>query len=126
MKHTFKIILFCLMGMFLASGVAHANDKENQDTRAEVSQNIPADNVLSKVKVGMNSAEVIEILGPPDLKTKYQTGKRHIPFAGRFLNDARRESWFYEKTGHIVLSKNKYSGVYSVIEIGYNPEQTLP
>lgn len=126
MKKTINVILLCIVGVFLVTGFAQAKDKGNEKASAEASQNIPTDSPLAKVKVGMNSAEVIKILGAPGLKTKYKTGKRHIPFAGRFLNDARRESWFYEKTGHIILSKNKYSGVYSVIEIGYNPEQTLP
>jgi len=125
MKKIISVILSCVLGVFSVSGLAQAKDKDSTKT-AEASQNIPADSPLANVQVGMNSAEVIEILGAPDLKTKYKTGKRYIPFAGRFLNDARRESWFYKNTGHVILSKNKYSGVYSVIEIGYDPEQTLP
>lgn len=83
----------------------------------------PKGHPFSKITEGMDSSEVASILGKPTRKTKYQTGKGFIPGAGRWLNDTRRQSWFYKGKGSIVLSKNKYSGLYLVREVNYDPNQ---
>jgi len=84
---------------------------------------IPSNHPFAKISEGMDSSEVSSVLGRPTRKTKYQTGKGFIPGAGRWLNDTRRQSWFYKGKGSIVLSKNKYSGLYLVREVNYDPNQ---
>lgn len=150
MIRTVKLTCWCLFGVLILSSCAQIDGMTKSDddkktsssskvtTQKEVKKAdttkaaaksepaIPSSSPLSKIRKGMKSTRVEEILGKPDSKTRYKTGKRWIPFAGRWLSDARRQTWFYEKKGHLILSQNKYSGQYSVLEIKYNPDQTLP
>ena len=86
-------------------------------------QDIPEDHPFADITKGMEASDVQSLLGKPTRKTNYQTGKGKIPGAGRWLNDTRRQSWFYKGKGSIVLSKNKYSGLYLVREVNYDPKQ---
>ena len=87
---------------------------------------IPTDSPFTKINLGMADETVRRILGGPGEITRYRTGKSWIPFAGRWLNDTRRQSWFYQNMGVVVFSLNKYSGQYKVIRIDYNATQGLP
>ena len=87
---------------------------------------VPDHSIFSKIRIGMSDDRVTDILGRPGRKTSYRTGKSWIPFAGRWLNDKRRQSWFYENEGVIVMTQNSYSRQYSVVRIDYNANQTLP
>ncbi|GAC21532.1 hypothetical protein [Paraglaciecola arctica] len=106
---------------------AAEEDKAIAEAEAKnTSAPIPADSIFAKINIGMSDDAVTDILGKPGQKTSYRTGKSWIPFAGRWLNDRRRQSWFYENTGVIVMSQNSYSRQYSVVRIDYNANQSLP
>ncbi|WP_158972123.1 hypothetical protein [Paraglaciecola sp. L3A3] len=102
-------------------------DKVEAEAEAQnVSTSIPSDSIFAKVSVGMSDDTVIDTIGTPDRRTSYSTGKNWIPFSGRWLNDKRRQSWFYEKEGVIVMTQNTYTKMYKVLRIDYNANQTLP
>lgn len=106
---------------------ADAEDKAIAEAEAKnASVPIPADSLFAKVEIGMSDDAVIDILGRPDRQTTYRTGKGWIPFAGRWLNDRRRQSWFYENSGVIVMTQNSYSRQYKVVRVDYNANQSLP
>jgi len=88
-----------------------------------VSDNIPEGHAFTDISTGMEESEVRSILGKPARVTRYNTGKAWIPGAGRWMNDTRRHSWFYKGKGSIVFSKNRYSGLYLVKKINYDPNQ---
>lgn len=83
---------------------------------------IPADSPMSKLRAGMTESEVYAIMGREDLKTRYETGKRWIPYYGRWANDTRRHSLFYNGQGHVIMSRNRYTGQYHLIEAVHDPE----
>lgn len=83
---------------------------------------IPADSPMSRLRAGMTESEVYAIMGREDLKTRYETGKRWIPYYGRWANDTRRHSLFYNGQGHVIMSRNRYTGQYHLIEAVYDPE----
>jgi len=83
---------------------------------------IPADSPMSRLRAGMTEPEVYAIMGREDLKTRYETGKRWIPVYGRWANDTRRHSLFYNGQGHVIMSRNRYTGQYHLIEAVYEPE----
>ena len=89
---------------------------------ASAAQDIPASSPMSKISVGMSDNEARSILGRPDRIDSYQTGKSWIPYAGRWLNDKTRQSWYYHELGYLVLSRNNYSGQYVVREFVYDPQ----
>lgn len=83
---------------------------------------IPDSSPMSKLRAGMTESQVREIMGREDTRTSYQTGKRWIPKFGRFANDTRRHSLFFNNQGFVVMSYNRYTGQYKLIEVGYEPE----
>ena len=90
-------------------------------TQAGANQDIPASSPMSQISVGMSDGEARSILGRPDRVDSYQTGKSWIPYAGAWLNDKTRQSWYYHEMGYVVLSRNSYSGQYVVREFVYDP-----
>jgi hypothetical protein len=72
-------------------------------------------NRLSQITVGMTNSEVSDLAGIPDDRAAYMTGKAWVPFF--FGSDTSRENWFYTGQGHIVFSRNRYSGGLTVIEV---------
>jgi len=68
--------------------------------------------------------EVDELLGPPTNQTTYMTGKQFQPF-NFGARDVQRTKYLYKGVGHIVFSlKSAYNGVYRVIEIVPDPNET--
>ena len=65
---------------------------------------------FAKLQIGMNMAEVQDILGQaPDRSHTYESGKRWIPFY--FGNDARRvQAWFKGEGCVIVTGGNVWGG----------------
>lgn len=79
---------------------------------------------LNLVKEGMSMQEVDELLGPPTNQTSYMTGKQFQPF-NFGARDVQRVKYLYKGVGHIVFSlKSAYNGVYRVIEIVPDPNET--
>ena len=112
------VLLVCLSGCTQTNGP----DTVEGDTGPEAaSQDIPASSPMAKISVGMSDSEARSILGRPDRIDSYQTGKSWIPYAGRWLNDKTRQSWYYHEMGYLILSRNSYSGQYVVREFVYDP-----
>jgi hypothetical protein len=79
---------------------------------------------FSLVRVGMGSAEVIDILGQPTAQTQHMTGKQFQPF-NFGARDLQRMYFLYKGVGRIELSlKSAYEGVYRVIKIVPNPDES--
>jgi len=79
---------------------------------------------FSLVKEGMSLQEVDDILGPPTNQTTYMTGKQFQPF-NFGAKDVQRMKYLYKGVGHIVFSlKSAYNGVYRVIEIVPDPNES--
>ncbi len=113
---TLSIILIALL-----SGAQSATAADEAAINAIIAE-IPESSPMSKLRAGMSESEVRAIMGREDLKTSYKTGKGWIPKFGRFANDTRRHSLFFNEQGFVVMSHNKYTGQYKLIEIGYEPE----
>ena len=60
-----------------------------------------------------------DLVGIPDDRAAYMTGKSWIPFF--YGSDTSRENWFYADEGHIVFSRNRYSGQLTVIHVVADP-----
>ena len=82
----------------------------------------PADSPLAKVDLGMNDAQVRNVLGNPTNANAYMTGKAWIPFY--YGPDTHRSDWMYEGVGRVVFSRNRYSGGLKVIRVIHNPDET--
>jgi len=97
-----------------------ADDTKSDDLKAVIAR-IPDSSPMSKLRAGMTESEVREIMGHEDKKTSYKTGKSWIPKFGRWANDRRRHSLFFNEQGYVVVSQNRYTGQYKLIEVGYEP-----
>jgi hypothetical protein len=79
---------------------------------------------FSQVKEGMSMQEVDALIGTPTNQTTYMTGKAFVPF-NFGAKDVQRVAYFYKGAGRIVFSlKSAYNGVYRVVEIIPNPDET--
>lgn len=86
MIRTLLPMLFCLVAAGCASSNPNAGDSPDQLTLGKVQ---------GEIKVGMSSAEVVEVLGSPNMVT---------------TDDQRRENWVYDKvsTQKINASSSSY------------------
>ena len=77
---------------------------------------IPSDSIFAKIKVGMGSTEVRDLIGHPTDTEWFQTGKAYIPFY--FGHDTSRTVYHYKGEGRIIFSRNK-----KIIRIEYDPDE---
>lgn len=78
--------------------------------------NIPAGSPLAKVKMGMQRAQVDDLIGEPTSTRVFPSGKSFIPFY--YGPDTHRTAGFYKGIGRIV-----FSGANIVVEIEYDPTE---
>ena len=78
--------------------------------------NIPANSPLAKVKMGMQRAQVDDLIGQPTSTRVFPSGKAFIPFY--YGPDTVRTGAFYKGLGRIV-----FSGAHIVVEIEYDPTE---
>ena len=78
--------------------------------------NIPANSPLAKVKMGMQRAQVDDLLGPPTSTRVFPSGKAFNPFY--YGPDTTRTGAFYKGLGRVV-----FSGAHQVVEIEYDPTE---
>ena len=78
--------------------------------------NIPASSPLAKVKMGMQRAQVDDLIGQPTSTRVFPSGKAFIPFY--YGPDTVRTGAFYKGLGRIV-----FSGAHIVVEIEYDPTE---
>jgi len=78
--------------------------------------NIPANSPFAKIQMGMQQAQVDDLLGPPTSTRVFPSGKGFIPFY--YGPDTVRTGAFYKGLGRIV-----FSGAHIVVEISYDPTE---
>jgi hypothetical protein len=83
----------------------------------------PAGTPMSKIKVGMTTQEVMNILGAPQDQAAYSTGKAWIPFY--FGDDVRRTALFYKGQGRVMVSGGNVfgGGGGNVVSVEYDPNE---
>jgi len=86
---------------------------------APAAKPIPKGHPFAKIQEGMSETDVKKILGDPTNRNDYVTGKAFIPYYHG--PDTSRSDWIYKGKGHVVFSRNRYSGNLSVIEVLYDP-----
>ncbi len=78
---------------------------------------------LAKIKVGMDEAQVTDLIGRPTDITAYVTGKAFIPFY--YGGDTHRVMYLYKGQGRVIFSPDsRFTSGQSVIEIEYDPTET--
>src|SRR5512140_2707823 len=77
---------------------------------------IPANSPFAKVKMGMQRAQVDDLIGQPTSTRVFPSGKAFIPFY--YGPDTVRTGAFYKGLGRIV-----FSGAHIVVEIEYDPTE---
>ncbi|MHB8834404.1 MAG: hypothetical protein ACYC9Y_01635 [Candidatus Methylomirabilia bacterium] len=78
--------------------------------------NIPAGSPLARVKMGMQRAQVDDLIGQPTSTRVFPSGKAFIPFY--YGPDTVRTGAFYKGLGRVV-----FSGAHIVVEIEYDPTE---
>ncbi len=79
---------------------------------------------LNKIKEGMSMEEVYDLVGEPSATYSHQTGKAWIPF-NFGARDVARTVALYKGQGRVIFSLvSAYSGVYRVVEIELNPDES--
>ena len=112
---------FALVAALALAGCTQTGG-ESGESATTAAQDIPTSSPMAQLYVGMSGSEARSILGEPDRIDSYQTGKSWIPYAGSWLNDKTRQSWYYHEMGFVVLSQNSYSGQYVVREFVYDTQ----
>jgi hypothetical protein len=99
-----KIKSFVLMAsLAVLAGHAPASFSTGTDAASSTTEAAPAaGSKFSKVRVGMYSKEVMDLIGPPTDQKAYQTGKAWIPF--HFGGDNYRVEYLYKGEGSLTFS----------------------
>jgi hypothetical protein len=118
---TFSLLPVVGLSIALIMLGGYAQQVQADDVDAVIAE-IPDSSPMSKLRSGMTESAVREIMGREDEKTSYETGKKWIPKFGRFANDTRRHSLFFNGQGSVVMSYNKYTRQYKLIEVNYEPD----
>jgi outer membrane protein assembly factor BamE (lipoprotein component of BamABCDE complex) len=116
----FAVAVFCACAS--SPGGGQAGEGSKAEAAASKDPAPPPGSPLSKVELGMNDAQVRNILGNPHNQNSYVTGKSWIPYY--YGTDTSRTEWMYKGMGRVVYSRNRYSGTLKVIRIIYNPDET--
>ena len=100
-----KKILFLFLSILFLSGCASASDHKRlvQDDKTD---KLTVGTVQRKVKVGMSSAEVAEVLGSPNIVS---------------TDEERREVWIYDKVAtDVTYSKSESDGGIFLLITGFS------
>ncbi|MCR4662729.1 MAG: outer membrane protein assembly factor BamE [Endomicrobiaceae bacterium] len=93
-----KIMSFiCLLSCILFVSSCASSQKSTDTTKTD---NISVGKVQREIKIGMTSAEVVEVLGSPNIVT---------------TDEERREVWVYDKMSTQVDSSSSSKGVWLVV-----------
>jgi outer membrane protein assembly factor BamE (lipoprotein component of BamABCDE complex) len=98
MKFIGKFLCLGLVLLFMAGCVSAG--RHRQDVRDDTGDKITAGRVQREIKVGMSSAEVIEVLGAPNVVT---------------TDSQRREVWVYDKIATEHVYSTSSGGVSALI-----------
>ena len=122
MTHRFALLVLLALATASFAGCAARPDGAGPASQTAASSQPPSGSPLSRVKLGMNDAQVRKILGNPTNSNAYMTGKMFIPFY--FGPDTHRTDWMYRRVGRVVFSRNRWSGALKVIRVVYKPTET--
>ena len=89
---------------------------KKEKAAAKAPSNIPSNSPFAKIQMGMQQAQVEDLLGPPTSTRVFPSGKGFIPFY--YGPDTVRTGDFYKGLGRIV-----FSGAHIVVEISYDPSE---
>ncbi|MCP4644464.1 MAG: hypothetical protein GY851_28735 [bacterium] len=86
---------------------------------AEPAQPVPADSAFAKVNLGMGDTQATDILGQPNDRRVFTTGKSWIPFY--YGSDTVNTMYYYKGEGRIVFNGKRRLNkiVYDPTEDGY-------
>lgn len=92
--------MFALI-LLTAAGCANPNaSSQKADVRDDTGERITVGNVQREIKVGMSSADVIAVLGSPNIVS---------------TDEERRENWVYDKIATDRAYSNSGSGIMTLI-----------
>ena len=92
---------FCIvLCAFLLSGCSSAYYHAKQVHKADQLDRVTVGKVQSQIRVGMSSAQVVEILGSPNIVT---------------TDENRLENWVYDKIATDVVYSNESGGAWLII-----------
>lgn len=94
-----KKFLFVLMAMVFLSGCSTASS-HMKSVRSDVGDRITVGKVQREIRIGMPSAQVIEVLGSPNLVS---------------TDENRLEVWVYDKIATDVSYSNSNGGVWVIL-----------
>ena len=98
------------------SGATKEAPAKSEKAVKQAPANIPASSPLAKVKMGMQRAQVDDLIGQPTSTRVFPSGKAFIPFY--YGPDTVRTGAFYKGLGRVV-----FSGAHQVVEIEYDPTE---
>ncbi len=102
MKKLRVALLAVLLPMFSVGCMSAAQHR--QDVRDETADRLTVGKVQREIRVGMTSAQVVEVLGSPNMVTTDET---------------RREVWVYDKVATEHAYSSSSGGVLALILLGY-------
>ena len=94
-----KILAICLVAIFL-SGCSSAYYHAKQVHKADTLDRVTVGKVQSQIRIGMASAQVVEVLGSPNIVT---------------TDENRLENWVYDKIATDVVYSNESGGAWLII-----------
>ena len=119
----FLLAQAAMMGCHSSSPTTQTAAAPATDPSATVYPPAPAGTPFALIKVGMDSKQVTDLIGPPTSEGAYMTGKAFIPFY--YGGDTHRIQYDYKAQGRIILSPDsRFTSSLSVIEIEYDPTET--
>lgn len=92
-----NVVLLCMLCCVCFISSCASTKKQCDEV---VTDNISVGKVQREIKIGMTSAEVVEILGSPNIVT---------------TDEQRRESWVYDKMSTQIDSSSSSRGVWLVV-----------
>ncbi|MBU0673693.1 MAG: hypothetical protein KJ950_03520 [Proteobacteria bacterium] len=118
-----NLLLLSLLTICISTGCI-ATQKTQTEQNATASTNsdsaetidIPASSPFAKIKMGMGSKQVLDLIGPPGDQQHFTTGKSYIPFY--YGKDTGRWVYYYKNHGRLVFGGND-----KVVSIDYDPKE---
>lgn len=110
-----------LLAGYAQPGVAAPVDKTSS---GDVNGTPAAGSKFSKIKVGMYSKQVMDLIGAPTDQKTYMTGKAWIPF--HFGGDNARSEYHYKGEGTLTFAHGGVGDMTSqkLIRINVNPSES--
>jgi hypothetical protein len=83
----------------------------------------PAGHRMAKVKLGMTTNEVEQVMGSPTNSKSYITGKAFNPFTAYGNDSGQRMEYAYKGEGRVVFAIPRWGGGLKVERIDYDPTE---